>query len=759
MAFVQIAAAADLIQKNSDGITLKLKSGLLKLRVFSPRVIEVIAVPGDAFSTNRSLAVIRAPQPTRWTVKESADQIQLRTAELVVSVNRTNDSVTFADKDGTLILAEKAWGKSFTPTRVGNREAMSSQQTFVFPPDEAVYGLGQHPDAPMNYRGARIHLQQENRIIAVPFLVSSKGYGVLWDNPAVTDVDVGVIDAATLAWNSEVGAAIDYYFVYGPELRDVVAGYRELTGDVPMFPQWSWGFWQSRERYETQKELLGVVNRYRQLGIPLDGIIQDWQYWTNGGWGSHDFDRQRYPDATAMVKAVHAANAHIIISVWARFDLGLANLAELERAGAVYPPVYPNVYPAGKGKWYDPFNPLGKNLYWKFLSEKLLARGFDGWWMDASECELGGNWGEMRDLMTGAGSGAKVFNAYPLEHSAGVYQGQRVETADKRVFILTRSAWAGQQRNATMVWSGDTHGSWEIFQKQIPAGLNFVASGIPYWNTDIGAFFGGDPRDPKYAELFTRWFQFGAFCPMFRVHGTGAAKEVWRFDPSTQSILTNYITLRYHLLPYIYSTAWNVTHDRETMMRPLIMDYRTDTNVLNIADQFLFGPALMACPVTQPTETSRKAYLPAGTWFDFWTGEKFSGRQTINAVAPIQTMPLFVRGGSILPYGPAIQYAMQSSDPMELRIYRGADGKFTLYEDEGDNYNYERGAYATIPINWNETKQTLTIGKRQGKFPGMMRERTFRIVFVSKDHGAGVANTAKPDQQVVYRGSKITVRP
>lgn len=730
----------------------------MRLRVITPQVIQVVSVPGDCFPTNASLAVIKqASRKVKWTVEQTPDQILLQTSQLKVRINRSNDALTFTDQNGLVILAEKGQGRSFVPARVGNITSLSNRQEFHFPSDEAIYGLGQHPEARMNYRGKKIHLQQENRIIAVPFLVSSKGYGVLWDNPAVTDVDVGSTDISTLAWTSEAGDAINYYFVYGPELRDVVAGYRELTGDVPMFPQWSWGFWQSRERYETQRELLEVLKKYRQLRIPIDGIIQDWQYWTNGGWGSHEFDRQRFPDAAAMVNAVHAANAHIIISVWARFDLGLENLAELERVGAVYPPVYPNVYPAGQGKWYDPFHPLGKNRYWKFLSERLFAKGFDGWWMDASECELGGKWGEMRDLMTGAGSGAKVFNAYPLEHSAGVYHGQRAETADKRVFILTRSAWAGQQRNATMVWSGDTHGEWEVFQGQIPAGLNFVASGIPYWNTDIGGFFGGDPRDPKYAELFTRWFQFGAFCPMFRVHGTGPAKEVWRFDPATQSILTNFVTLRYHLLPYIYSSAWSVTKERETMMRPLIMDYRTDTNVFNIGDQFLFGPALMACPVTVPTATSRKVYLPAGNWFDFWTGERITGGQTIEASAPIQKLPLFVRGGSIVPYGPAIQYARQSADPMELRIYRGADGKFTLYEDEGDNYNYEKGGYATIPLTWNEEKQTLTIGKRAGKYSGMMKARTFRIVLVSSQHGHGVPSVAKPDHEVIYRGAKIVV--
>jgi alpha-D-xyloside xylohydrolase len=343
-------------------------------------------------------------------------------------------------------------------------------------------------------------------------------------------------------------------------------------------------------------------------------------------------------------------------------------------------------------------------------------------------------------------------------HSTGVYQGQRAETAEKRAFILTRSAFAGQQRNAAVTWSGDTHGTWEIFRQQIPAGLNFVASGIPYWNTDIGGFFGGNPADAKYAELFTRWFQFGTFCPMFRVHGTGKPKEMWRFNEETQKILIHYDQLRYHLLPYIYSVSWMVTSDDYTTMRPLVMDFRADTNVFNIPDQFMFGPAMMACPVTKAGAANRSVYLPAGTaWTDFWTGRTYPGGQTVEAASPIETMPLFIRAGSIIPYGPAIEYASQKSDPIELRVYRGANGEFTLYEDEGDNYNYEKGRYATISIKWNDTTHMLTIGKRKGKFSGMLKEHTFRIVWVSTDHGAGISPTETPDIVVKYTGHALQV--
>ncbi len=916
LAFALLAASATAgrgatdVRSDAHGVTLAGDSHVTRVEVWTARIVRITRWPAAATAPQgASLAVIAKPQNTVWKFADARDEVTLETPAVHLRVDKATGAVRFFDAAGQPVLAETPNGSAFTPVTVGPSTPLRAggaatwrvRQTFELDPAEGVYGLGQHPDGFMNHRGTNVHLQQENRIVGVPVLVSSRGYGVLCDNPAVTDVRVGageletiprtqlfdddgrpagltaryyrgrnfdtlvatrtdpqldflwndtpppglprddfsvrwsgfveakeagdyqivatvddgvrlwiddrlVIDEwksnaavpfrarlsfaahsrhrirmeyfqgawdslarlawelppdpTTLSWTSEAGDAVDYYFILGPELDAVVAGYRGLTGAAPMLPKWAWGFWQCRERYQTQQEILGVVAEHRRRGIPLDGIIQDWQYWPAGAWGSHDFDPARYPDPTAMVDAVHRAHAHIIISVWPRFDLGLAPTAELEQAGALYPPVYPNVYPKGQGKWYDPFHPDGRRLYWKFLSEKLFARGFDGWWMDASEAELGGRWGEMRELTTGAGPGAKVFNAYPLMHSTGVYQGQRAETSDKRVFILTRSAYAGQQRNSAVTWSGDTRGTWEVFTQQIPAGLNFSVSGLPYWNTDIGGFFGGDPADPKYAELFTRWFQFGAFCPMFRVHGTGQPKEMWRFDEPTQRILIDYDRLRYHLLPYIYSVAWRVTNEGYTMLRPLVMDFRNDAKGHDIPDQFLFGPALLTNPVTKAGATTRRVYLPAGTrWTDFWTGESHAGGQSIETAAPLETLPLFARAGSILPYGPAVQYAAEKpADPLELRVYRGADGDFTLYEDEGDNYNYEKGAYAAIPLRWDDKAQTLTIGERHGEFPGMLRERTFRVVWVSSGHGSGLAPTEKADVEVRYSGKTTAVR-
>ena len=747
------------VKKDSHGVTLKMSAGVLRLEVFSPRVVRVEYGLQDRLPDAKSFAVTGAPEKTKWKVEEAADEIILRTDELQARVNRASGAVAFFDKSGKPILAEQPeGGKSLSPNHVGGIDTLRGRDEFTLAPDEAIYGLGQHSGGVMNYRGTRVRLQQRNPTeSAVPVSISSRGYGILWDNPAVTDVDVGKANSEVVSWESEAADAIDYYFMYGPALDDVIASYRQLTGSVPMFGRWAWGFWQCKERYQSQQELLDVAGWYRTNHVPLDGIIQDWQYWSPHPWGSHQFDTNRYPDPVGLMRELHAENVHAIISVWPKFDVGSPNANELSASGALYQETIPYVFPKGKGQWYDPFSPVARKIYWREISRELFADGFDGWWLDASEPELSGKWGEYRNFKTAAGPGAKVFNAYPLMHTTAVYDGQRKETAKKRAFILTRSAYAGQQRNAAVTWSGDIHGTWAVFQKQIPAGLNFSISGIPYWNTDTGGFFCDSPTNPAYAELFTRWFQFSAFCPMFRVHGSQRAKEIWRFDEATQKVLIAYDELRYHLIPYIYSVSWRVTSDGYTMMRPLVMDFPSDTNVLNITDEYLFGPSLLASPVTKAGATTRSVYLPAGgKWFDFWTGKTLSGGQTIDAAAPIETMPLFVRAGSIVPVGPQIEYAMAKSDPIELRIYSGADGGFTLYEDEGDNYNYEKGKYATIPISWNEASRTLSIGKRSGKFSGMLKERTFHVVWVSENHGAGIS-AGTPDSTVHYTGEAVTL--
>jgi alpha-D-xyloside xylohydrolase len=402
------------------------------------------------------------------------------------------------------------------------------------------------------------------------------------------------------------------------------------------------------------------------------------------------------------------------------------------------------------------------------MRDQLFAKGVDGWWLDAPEPEINHN--DWRTYDTGMGPGYEVFNAYPLMHSTGIYQGQRATTDEKRVVILTRSAYAGQQRNSAITWSGDIQATWRVLRDQIPAGLNFSLSGIPYWNTDTGGFFGnrsagnGDPTNPKYQELFARWFQFSAFCPMLRVHGSYGlkpGKEIYRFDEKTQDIMRAYLNLRYRLLPYLYSVAWQITSNGDTFMRPLVMDFPNDPQVLNLGNQYLFGPSIMVTPVTTTEATTQSVYLPANNapWYNFWTGETSPGGQRVEAAAPIETLPLFVRAGSIVPMGPYLQYSNEKpADPIELRIYPGADGSFTLYEDEGDSYRYEKGVYATISFVWDDAAKTLTIGARKGSFPGMLKERTFNVVLVKDNHGHGIAPVDTPDQIVKYDGTEVTVK-
>lgn len=892
------APAVTLVEKEKDGVRLRLRDGWLRLQVCDEDTLRVVFSRTRAGPRRKSLAVVADWRPVRWSLRETAGAIEVATAKLRVRVSRGTGALAFLDARGHVLL-EEARGNSrvLEPARVAGEDTYHATQRFALGPDEAVYGLGQHANGAMNQRGHVVTLRQVNMDVGVPVLVSSRGYGVLWDNPSLTVVNCGAADVTpipaerlfdadgrrgaltgmyfdgtafealrvtrrdagvdfdwpdspaegvgsdrfsvrwvgevetgppgeyvfateaddgvrlwvggklivddwtvhppkrlygrirldggrrypikmefyentvgavarvlwapptvggqqVLSWRSEVADAIDYYFFYGPELDAVIAAYRRATGAAPMFPRWAWGFWQCRERYQTQAELLGVLEEYRRRGTPLDGIIQDWFYWAPAPWGSHQFDPARYPDPAGMVRQVHERHAHLMISVWAKFEPGSDNYRELAERGLLYTP--------GGTSYYDAFSAEGRELYWRQIRDALFSLGVDGWWLDASEPEDGAffEYDENRGVMTAEGPAARVLNAYPLMHTAGVYAGQRATTPAKRVFILTRSAWAGQQRNAAVTWSGDIASDWGVFRRQIPAGLNFCLTGIPYWNTDIGGFFSRSPADPDYRELFVRWFQFGAFCPMFRVHGTGARKEMWEFGPEAERILVEYDRLRYRLLPYIYSTAWRVTSEGYTMMRALAMDFRDDPQALDVGDQFMFGPALMACPVTERGATSREVYLPKGAWwYDFWTGRRYDGGQVIEAEAPLERMPLFVRAGSILPMGPVVQWdGEKPCDPIEVRVYPGANGAFTLYEDEGDGYDYERGAYATIPMAWDDTAGRLRIGERRGAFPGMLQRRTFRVVVVRPGRGTGVEPARATDALARYEGTAISLR-
>ena len=764
-------------KKLSNGAQFAVDGGTLRVDFWSPEIVRVTYVNGTEFPTNKSLSVVASPEKVKLKRQENGQAFTLGSSEINVKIDKQTGAVSFFDASNRLLLQESPQGRRIAPATVAGAEVTSCAQSFETAADEGIYGLGQHQRGVWNYAGndsSSVRLAQANTDVGVPVMTSSKGYMLLWDNPAVTTItsssDSGA-DSKNLRWSSEAGKAIDYYFCYGDGTMDsAMKAYRHLTGDAPLMPKWLLGFWQCKERYAFQDELLGVAKKLRELKVPVDGIIQDWQYWPPGTntWGSHLFDTNRYPNPKEMFTELHDMHYHTLISVWAKFDLGSENSKELNAVGGMFPEVTRYAFPPGHGQWYDPFSAAGRQTYWRQMRDDLFAKGVDGWWLDAPEPEIGGM--QFRTYKTGMGPGYEVYNAYPLMHSTGIYQGQRAATDRKRVVILTRSAYAGQQRNSAITWSGDIQGTWTVFKNQIPAGLNFSMSGIPYWNTDTGGFFGnretgnGNAKSPQFQEFFARWFQFSSFCPMFRVHsssGTNApGREFYRFDEKTQGIMRTYLDLRYRLMPYLYSVAWQITSDGTTFMRPLVMDFAKDPKTLGIGNQYLFGPAIMVTPVTAAGATTQSVYLPAasGSWRNFWTGTSSPGGESVDATAPVETLPLFVKPGAIIPMGPFLQYSGEKpADPIELRIYRGADGKFTLYEDQGDSYDYEKGKFATIPIAWNEAKQTLTIGKRAGSFPGMLKERTFNVVWVSENHGAGVAITEKPDVVVHYTGKQVDV--
>jgi alpha-D-xyloside xylohydrolase len=939
----QSAAAVVGYEKTADGLAAELGGGRLRLAVCSERAVRVLFSPKDGPVPAPSLAVVHPCEGFRgFTVRETQAAVSLVTPRLEARLDRHTGAVSFHDPAGRVVLAETAGGRSLVAAEVLGQKTYHAEQRFDWATDEGLYGLGEQQGGLVNYRGHDVLLVQENTIDVVPVLVSSRGYGILWDNASETRLrDAAPPQAARPSppgrvrsgslW-SQMAEAIDYTFLYGPALDDVIASYRKLTGDAPLFGRWAYGFWQCKERYRTQEELVRVAREFRRRQIPIDAIVQDWFYWDPFKWGSHRFDRERYPDPAQMIRDLHALNTKLMISVWAKFVPGSDNHTEMAARGFLYPP-FDKAHggPVGNSEqYYDAFSPAARALYWRQIDEQLFSKGIDAWWLDATEPEIGDLRRDApRQVMakTALGHGARQLNAYSLMTTEAVYRGQRQSDPTKRVFILTRSAFAGQQRNAAATWSGDVEATWDVFAKQVAAGINFGLSGLPYWTTDIGGFFANEypkgAEGPSYQELFTRWYQWGAFCPIFRVHGTTVPREMWRFgEPGGWAYDTQlrFDRLRYRLMPYIYSLAGHVTHDGGTILRGLPFDFRGDPRVRDIADEHMFGPAFLVSPVLEPLrygalhsselgsaipasaleapdgsagalqgeyfadktltrqaaarkdagidfewglsaplpgvpsdefsvrwsgrlrapETGeyelatvaddgvrlwldgklliddwsqhapeyhagrvtleagkqydfrlefydeilgataklrwtrpsdrlaaeappsrpmlRRVYLPAGTdWYDFWSGERLTGGRTIDAPAPLETMPLHVRAGSIVPFGPHLQYASEkAADPIELRVYRGADGRFELYEDEGDGYAYERGVFATIPIAWSEAKRTLTIGARRGAFPGMLERRSFHVVFVGRDHGTGL-EPQQPDATVAYVGQPVTV--
>ena len=798
-----IGIQAQSYQKTDLGLKTKINSTDVEIQFYGPSIVRVLKSPvGKAF-TKESLTVIKKPQATKFTVNQQGDIVSLKSNKLKVDVDIKSGKIAYASLAGTQLLSEKEAGATFTDFDDAGSKTYTINQSFTLDKDEAIYGLGQQQRGKLSLRNAKINMVQGNTDDYVPFLVSTKGYGLFWDNYSPTIFED---KQESTSFRSDVGDCIDYYFMLGGNIDGSIACMRDLSGQAPMFPLWTFGYWQSKERYKSQNELVGVVNKYRELGVPLDGIIQDWQYWGNNYlWNAMEFLNSEFPNPKKMVEDIHNQNAHLIISIWSSFGPQTKQFSEMQPKGMLlnfgtwpqsgletWPPN--REYPSGVQP-YDPYNPEARDIYWRYLNKGLFSLGIDGWWMDSSEPDHLDFKPSDFDLKTYLGSFRKVRNAFPLMTVGGVGEHQRAASSDKRVFILTRSAFAGQQRYGANTWSGDVNSSWQSLRNQIPAGLNFSMSAIPYWNTDIGGFFANaynrgwseGAKNPSFQELYVRWLQFGAFTPMMRSHGTDIPREIYNFGKKGETIydaIAKTINLRYSMLPYIYSAAWDITNNQSTMMRALVMDFN-DKKVVDMNNEYMFGKSILVAPIVNAQYTpetlvksneqtgwdkkdansenksqtvnfteakSTKVYLPEGTaWYDFWTNEKINGGREIARATTIDEIPLYIKSGSIIPFGPQVQYATEKKwDNLEIRVYPGANGEFTLYEDENDNYNYEKGVYSTITFTWNDAKKSLTINDRKGSFPGMLTTRKFNIVVVTDGK-----NT---DKVVTYGGKKLTVK-
>ena len=786
-----MAALLGLVAMAVNGSPVEWQAGetVVKVEFFTPSIVHVVKE-----QPTKTLVITAKPENVAVTQKDNT----WKSSELTVKLEPETQTLVFMTNKGKVLLREK--GISMVRK---TEDEFEVSQSFFLDKDEAIYGLGTIQNGKMNRRGEKIRMEQSNLEDFQNVLQSIKGWGLYWENYSPTLFED---NAEGMSFTSEAGQGIDYYFMYGGSADGVIAQMRYLTGDVPMFPLWTYGFWQSKERYKTAAETESIVDQYRALQVPLDGIIQDWQYWgSNYLWNAMDFLSEDFATGPQLIKNVHAKHAHFMISIWASFGPQTQQFRELNEKGLLMPfetwpqsgisHIWPPVmkYPSGV-KVYDAFSPEARAIYWKYL-KTLYDYGCDAWWMDSTDPDFfnpresdyahkvyGGTWRSQR-------------NAFPLETVRGIYQSQRKDDRGKRIFIMTRSSFAGQQHYGSGLWSGDVASSWDMLRKQVPAGLSFTLTGNPNFNTDIGGFFCGSyntqgpasaPKNPQFQELYIRWMQYGLFCPVFRSHGADAPREIWQFGKKGEPVydaIEQTIRLRYRLIPYLYSTAWQVTSNNESYLRPLFSDFATDRNVWDMTDEFMFGNSILAAPVLDPQYTQEKViredamtgwdrkdvrgkmddgssvdwsatktvskYLPKGAlWYDFWTGKQYRGGQRLELSTSLNRVPMFVRAGSILPLGPEMQYTGEKPwDNLEIRLYPGADGTFTLYEDEGDTYNYERGIYSTIPFHWNDRSHTLTIGNRQGQYPGMLTNRKFTVVMPN-----GTSQT------VNYNGKEVTVQ-
>ena len=772
--------------KTEHGIKTVTGSTVTEIQFFSPEIVRILKSEKGFDFQKSSLSVIKEPQKVSFSVKGNDSTVVAATDRMAVRINIATGAVSFASPGGEILLTEKTNGASFIAKEDIGEPTFFVKQSFTLDKDELIYGLGQFQKGKMSQRNQELKMLQEILETAVPLMVSTKGYGLFWDNYSPT---VFSDNPDSTSFDSEVGDCIDYYFMVGENADGVIANMRDLTGDVPMMPYWTYGYWQSKERYKSQDETVGVVKKYRELGVPIDGIIQDWQYWgDNYYWNAMEFLNPAFPDPQGMINEVHELNAHMIISCWASFGSRTKQYAIMKDRGMLLDFRTWPLVPEGDSavKVYDAYNPEARDIYWDYLNKGIFSLGMDGWWLDSSEPDhFERKEGDLENK-TFLGSFRRVRNAYPIVHVGGIAQHQKETDKSKRVFILTRSAFAGQQRYSANSWSGDVVADWQSFRNQISAGLNFSLTGIPYWNSDIGGFFlwlfPEGYKNKAYHELYVRWMQFGAFCPMMRSHGTDTPRELWYYGEEgdwAYDAMKKMISLRYSLLPYIYSTSWDVTRNRSTMMRALMMDFAGDKNALDIDNQYMFGKNILVCPVTEPmyvrykkdegryfaekedfsTVKTTEVYLPAGTkWFDFWTGAELDGGQTVEREAPIDILPLYVKAGSIIPFGPEVQYANEKTDPLTIRVYPGADASFTLYDDERDNYNYEEGACSTVEMKWNDASQTLTIESRKGGYKGMPESIRMLIVKVGSGNGTGLPYADQPEKEIIYTGERIEIK-
>ncbi len=727
----------------------------LRITVCAPDVIHVVAGPGDPAGASPETPWFVSPcQPQRPEVTRAADKATLRASKLSVEIDLKTALLRILDSHGNVLLKESPRvARQYTAREANGEKLYRVEERFFRDPLEGFYGLGQHQSSVFDQSGSVIELAQANTNVAVPMLVSTLGYGLLWNTASKSWFDNRF--PTELKLTAEASDAIDYYVLYGPSMDRIIQIYRGMTGHAPLFGRWAYGFVQSKDRYVSAKDLLDVAAKYRDHKVPLDFIVQDWFWWKLQGDPEYAENYLKpWPDVPAALRKLHEENVHAMISIWAKFDLRSQNYQEMKERGFVVPGT----------DIYDATNPAARDFYWEHLMGVKFVEGWDAFWLDSSEPEI---WNGQSDaildpMQLHIGNGARYTNIFPLMHTGGVHDHWRKTTDRKRVFILTRSAFLGQQRYATTVWSGDVTGTWMTFRRQIAAGLNYQMSGLPYWTTDIAGYgwpYERDTQDPEYQELYVRWFQYGVFCPIMRTHGhrVNNTNEVFSYGPQTPTLIF-YDRLRYRLLPYLYSLAWRVTNEDYTMQRGLPMDWPADLRVRDIGDEFMFGPAFLVAPVSEPGATSREIYLPeAAAWFDFWSGAKLRGSQTLQAAAPLDRIPLHVRAGSIVPLGPVVQNADGQVDTMEVRVYPGADGDFDWYSDAGDTYDYEKGQRRVVPIHWDDSARTLQLGEAQGSYPEMPERVHIRLVVVGPNHGAGAEVAATSDGEGVYIGKALRI--